>query len=198
MRSGGDYRAEHAQWLARQVPGLVVLTDMEVPGVPTKPLRQGWPGWWAKIELFSPEHEGDVLFFDLDTVVLCDPDRLEVGRTTMLADFYHPQRRGSGLMYVRQEDKASVWQAFCKSPTAHMRTYRTRDRWGDQAFISEHIGPCATWQELLPGLIQSYKRDLAGRQKLPHGVVCFHGNPRPWQVAVPWVPKLQKTAPAVA
>jgi hypothetical protein len=32
--------------LAQQVAGLVCLSDVDVPGVETIPLRHGWPGWW--------------------------------------------------------------------------------------------------------------------------------------------------------
>ena len=53
LRSGGEYGPRHVQWLARQIPGLVCLSDRKVEGVETIPLRHDWPGWWAKMEMFS-------------------------------------------------------------------------------------------------------------------------------------------------
>ena len=92
LRSGGDFRPEHAQRLARQVSGLVCLSDVQVPGVATRVLQHGWPGWWSKMEAFAPELEGDVLLIDLDTLVLRMPALPAV--TTVLPDFYRPELMG--------------------------------------------------------------------------------------------------------
>ena len=49
----------------------VCLSNVDVPGVETIPLATGWPGWWAKVELFNPALDlGDrVLYLDLDVFV---------------------------------------------------------------------------------------------------------------------------------
>ena len=71
--------------------GADLLSDVPVDGVETIPLQHDWPGWFAKFELFRPDIEGDLLYFDIDTVITGDLKQLEVGQTTMLSDFYHPQ-----------------------------------------------------------------------------------------------------------
>lgn len=195
LRSGGEYRPEHARRLARMVPGLVCLSDMEVRGVPTIRLRHDWPGWWAKMELFRPDIDGDLFYLDLDTTIAGKIDDLAtVGRTTMLSDFYWPDRPASGVMYLTEDDRRKVWGRWMISPAANMARYR-RD--GDQGFIGSVLPDARRWQGDFPGRIVSYKADIAargmpgfhdkrskGNGTVPAGasVICFHGRPRPWDV----------------
>lgn len=184
LRSGGDFGPEHVQWLARQVPGLVCLSDVSVPGVDWRPLEHDWPGWWAKMEMFGPTLEGDVLMIDLDTVVLRLPD--EPAHTTVLRDFTEPRVMGSGFMYVTAADRARVWAAWTADPKRHMRDNTRWPKWGDQGFLQDHIGAAAKWGDN----VRSYK--VHCRAGLPAGtdVVCFHGKPRPWAVRNDWAPPL--------
>lgn len=191
LRSGKEYSARHVLWLAAQVPGLVALSDVTIPGVPTVPLSRDFPGWWAKLELFSGSIPGDLLYFDLDTVVLGDIEPLmEAGRTTVLRDFYHPSTMGSGFMYIAERDKPRIWADFLANSAYIMATHTSRLLWGDQGFLNSYIGNARKWQDIYPGEILSYKKDC--RRGLPPKarVVCFHGNPRPWQVSAEWIPKL--------
>ena len=185
LRSGGEYGPEHVRWLARQVPGLVCLSDVPVAGVEVVPLRHGWPGWWSKLELFSGAIFGDLMFYDLDTVVLKPlPVPTE---TTVLRDFYYPERMGSGLMYIAQADKSRVWDAWTSDTAGHMRR---AGGGGDQAFLDGLIGSAQKWQDIAP--VYSYK--VHCRRGVPDGaaVVCFHGKPRPWASGATWVPKLNE------
>lgn len=188
LRSGGDFGPEHVQWLARQVPGLVCLSDAPVPGVDWRPLQHDWPTWWAKMEMFGPALEGDVLMIDLDTVVLRLPEA--PGETTVLQDFTEPGVMGSGFMFVTAADRARVWGAWLADPAGHMAANRRWPKWGDQGFLMDHLADAARWQDISPGAIVSYKVHVRGR-RLPEDaqVCCFHGRPRPWHVNEPWVPK---------
>ena len=189
LRSGGEYTPAHVQWLARQVPGLVCLSDVEIEGVPTVKLRRNFPKWWAKMNLFSDAVDGDVLFFDLDTVVLEDINSLNVGKTTALRDFYRPHLLGSGLMYIAHADKKPIWDAFCKTPEMHMAVHSRFPLIGDQGFLNGRLA-AQRWQDVLPGSVVSYK--VHCKQAVPQGakVVCFHGKPRPWAVGAAWIPRL--------
>lgn len=189
LRSGGEYRPEHVQWLARQVDMLQCLSDVPVPGVPCIPLQHDWPGWWSKLELFRPDIDGDLMYIDLDTVVLRDLGPLidaTGGKTTMLSDFYWPDRPASGLMYIAERDKAKVWKEWMRCPEQHMATPAARGTLGDQGFLGRVLSP-QRWQDISPGKVASYK---------VHGhspdvdVVCFHGKPRPWDVKADWIPEL--------
>lgn len=196
LRSGGDFLPEHVQRLARQIPGLVCLSDATVEGVPCIPLAYKWPGWWSKMELFRPDLSGDILYFDLDTVIVGDLSELaSLGRTTLLSDFYYPERPASGLMYLAESDRAKVWAAWIADPNEAMRKCM---RHGDQQFIGEVLHDAQRFQDVLPGRVVSYKVHVAkglnkrsiGNGNVPDGasVVCFHGRPRPWHLKAEWVP----------
>lgn len=66
-------RDQVAQWLP-EPHRFVCLSNVDVPGVETIPLRTTWPGWWAKLEIFDPRNYlGDrVLYLDLDVFVTGD------------------------------------------------------------------------------------------------------------------------------
>lgn len=192
LRRGVDYGPEHVQWLARQVPGLICLADCAVDGVPTIPLLHDWPGWWSKMELFRPDIGGDLLFFDLDTVVFGHPDEFiqaAGGKTTMLSDFLFPQHPASGLMYIAQRDKERVWDEWLRDPSEHMRHPEGRGTKGDQGFLGRVMPDVQRWQSVMPG-IYGYNSSVR-RTGLPADarVVCFFGNPRPWDSGRDWVPE---------
>lgn len=187
LRSSREYTPAHVQWLARQVPGLVVMSDVDAPGVERIPLLHDWQGWWAKMEMFRPDIPGDVLYLDLDTVVLGDLAPLEGSATSrMLSDFYRPHLPASGFMWLTEADRARVWEYWMRDPAAHMRRAVTRDCWGDQGIIGEALPDVKRWG---PEVV-SYKVHCRQRGLPPPGasVVCFHGQPRPWGVKHPWIP----------
>lgn len=184
LRSGGDFGPEHVQWLAKQVPGLVCLSDVPVPGVDRIALEHCWPGWWSKMEMFGPALSGDVLMMDLDTVVRALPETPT--ETTVLENYVEPGWMGSGLMFVTEADRRRVWDAWIASPEKHIRANQRWPKWGDQGFLQPLLGGAARWGEN----VRSYKRHCQGG--LPDGtdVVVFHGKPRPWEVCAPWIPQL--------
>ena len=186
LRSGGEYTTEHVQWLARQVPDLHCLSDVDIEGVKTIPMGYFWPGWWSKLELFRPDIEEDLFFFDLDTVVI-DYPKVEPKQSLMLRDFYRPERPGSGLMYIKHEDKAHVWGAWIKGPDTKYKP--TRLHHGDQGFLWDHF-ECGRWQDDYPGLVQSYKADKLELKTPTAAIVCFHGRPRPWKARGKWIPNV--------
>lgn len=200
LRSGGEFKEQHAIWLAQQIKHhnpeaeIVCLTDTNLrhPDVVTVPLRHGWPGWWSKLELFSDLLPGDVFYMDLDTVVTGPlDDLLTVRKSTLLQDFYHSNQTASGLMFIAEADKARVWAEFVRAPDFHMAQNKTRRHWGDQGFYARVLTDVNRWQKVRPGRVVSYKVHCKTAPP-PAGasVVCFHGNPRPWAVKLRWIPEL--------
>lgn len=180
LKLGGDFGPEHVQWLAKQVPVLVCISDTPVPGVKTIKPEMDLPGWWIKMNAFSPNViQGDVLLIDLDTVVLRMPDMPT--ETTVLPDWTRPDGIGSGFMFVTQADRERVWAAFNDSPVAHMQRHR-----GDQDFLLPLLGDAARWGDN----VRSYKQHC--RAGVPQGtdVVTFHGKPRPWAAPENWIAPL--------
>ncbi|HHR4398589.1 TPA: phosphohydrolase [Salmonella enterica] len=216
LRSGGDFSASDVQWLANQLPNnyeVICLTDvknMRIPGVICIPFIHKWNfcrGWWAKIELFRPDIEDDLFYLDLDTVITGDITSIldnPPAEFTMLRDFYHPQRLGSGVMWIPNEVKAKIWSAFWRDESGWINKCTTTEYWGDQGFLRLVMGDdTPTFQELYPEWFKSYKADVLspdskhanprhsrGNGRLPHDcrIVSFHGNPRPNQVTEPWIP----------
>lgn len=200
LKTGGDFKISHVHALKRQLDqfapfdDFICLSDVNVPGVNTIKLKSQWPGYWAKMELFDPEIKGDFLYMDLDTVILDDISHFEVGKTTLLRDFYRdgvhrsrslnivkPEGLGSGLMYLCEKDRGQVWRAFNRAP---LNAINLNINLGDQGFLEKYfLNDADRWQDVLPGQVVSWKvHCLAGHIPPSAKIVCMHGTPRPWAV----------------
>ncbi|MBA1142483.1 hypothetical protein [Mesorhizobium neociceri] len=187
LRSGGEYAPRHVARLLDQVtehlPGAKFrcFSDINVQGVEVIPLRHGWPGWWAKLELFRPELPDDWLFFDLDTSIVGSlVDMAAVEGPVIMRDVVEPSGLQSAIMAIPQSIKAAVWEAFTAAPADHMRQF-----WSDQEFLQSCLGvDWRLWQDICPGQLCSYKMDVQRLGRVPTGVraVVFHAKPRPWEV----------------
>lgn len=203
LRSGGEYMPRHVELLREQVqkhlPGctFVALSDQHLKTTTRVPLKYPqWAGWFAKMELFSPDLRGDILYFDLDTVIVDSlEDIASVGKLTVLRDFYRDGVRkpeqgiGSGVMYIPEDARPEVWNAWTKGNTFQIISDLRHRGVGDQDFLGKlWYDKAARWQDEVPGQICSYKVDCnpkwsAGAVgKVPPGAraVCGHGRPRPW------------------
>lgn len=190
LRSGGVYGPEYVARLKagvdRHLPGAGFLCLADVPlECDTVELKHGWPGWWSKLELFRPDIEGDLLYFDLDTIITGDlADIARVRSLALLADFYRAPRMagalGSGMMFIPQAAKAEIWKSWMARPPHWMRVYH---QGGDQSFLERHWRTRArTWQQLVPGQVVSYKVHCRDGVPADARVVCFHGKPKPSDV----------------
>lgn len=192
LRGGGEFLPLHAQVLAKQVEkhlctDVVCYADVPIKGVEVIPLQSKWPGWWAKMELFDPRIPGDLLYLDLDTVVVGDlGDIASVGRLTTLRDFYRngkrrPEGLGSGLMYLPENERGEIWERWTGNPTRTIAHYRMMGK-GDQAFLEDwSMTRWARWQDLVPEQIVSWKEHCRDGVPAAARVICMHGNPRPWR-----------------
>lgn len=216
-KTGGDYVREDVEILRGMIQThvtvpyeLLLLTDDSPEEIGGTPLLHDWPGWWSKMEMFRPDIEGDIFYMDLDTVLVGNIDPLvQAGETTVLTDFYKPHGMGSGVMYLAEEDRRRIWEAWIGNPEGIIKTFR-----GDQDFIGTLLGLTAKrWQNTHPDQVVSYKchvrrsrnyakrfpgpaakyrctlrksvlRFEVGTGRLPRKarVVCFHGQPRPRDV----------------
>jgi hypothetical protein len=198
LRSGGDYGPEDVRKLRDAVARhmslphrFACLSDVDVP-CERIPLLHNWPGWWSKIELFL--QDGPALYFDLDTVIVGNIDRLaDLPHDFAMIDLRTADQSGigqSGVMWMRKPPYV-VYERFSKDPEKFMRYHEKAKAGtyvGDQAFINDTLGKgVAKITRDLPDMVRSYK--LHCRAGVPHGtsVVCFHGQPRPKHVTAPWV-----------
>lgn len=167
----------------------VCLTNERLRGVETIPLIRGRAGWWNKLELFRKGLFDDyVSYFDLDTMLVGDvTDIVEHERPFLgLSDFSakRASKFASGFMgWNGRFDFSALDECFTQHDVeAYSQSY---DRWGDQAYIAEHIDArIELTNDVFPGRFVSYKWHVRRPGRVPDGasVVCFHGKPRPADV----------------
>jgi len=167
VRQGDKYGEDYVRMLRAMVrehcgTDLICLGD-------DAPLRYGFKGWWAKIELFAPENEflRPCLYFDLDTYLLddCRDMLVEPDGLWLIRDLGHPRRSNSGVMLI-PKDTGAIWNAA--------KTWRGELVDGD--FLN--LQPHRQLQSRFDGIV-SYKLDA--RHEPKGRVVCFHGEPKPHQ-----------------
>ena len=210
LRSGGDYGMLDVFTLSNHLhnynPGIQIycLTDFvkteirNVKEVIFLPMFQKYPGWWAKMNLFTPDIEWlrPFLYFDLDTIVLGKIDSLipsseNIGKLITLEDFYRPSRCGSAVMWIpRNSAKVThLWDYWNTHFNKVISQYR-----GDQDYI-ETIGIDLFFQSFT-NIITSFKpkRKVLLEQPKDKSIVCLHGKPRLWEAArkIQWVHKYVK------
>lgn len=169
------------------------ITKQKIGGVECIPPQQNLPGWWIKQEIYRPDIKGDVLWMDLDTVIVRPLiDILKVEKLTLLRDFYRDGKKlkeglQASLMMLPESARASVWNDWIVNPKMHMAQLGYK---GDQPMLERHFMATAQrWQDVLPGQCVSWKVNCDGANmfrppSIPADarVIIFHGQPRPWGV----------------
>jgi hypothetical protein len=201
LKQGGEYDERHVEWLQRQVGfPIMCLTDSPRPmhKVVSIPLIYGWPGWWSKMEMFRDDLcLGNFLYVDLDTVIIRGiPDEFRtLSETRVLSDLYGQPWIQSCLMFIHHSSRPPIWKAFSDDPMAAMLT---AGEGGDQVFLNRFLHAAPRLDDDCPGGIISFKADILRNRfhKPERGsletarFVCFHGQPRPWDVQASWIPCL--------
>jgi hypothetical protein len=162
--------------------------------------------WWYKMQLFNASHHaGNLLYFDLDTVIVNNIDWIWQCPTThfwAVRDFKYLWRSNytglnSSIMWWDTEKFNYVWEEFCSQQLDEVRL-----QWrGDQDYITATIikkhqrffDPerikSWRWQCLDGGFNFEKKRHLkpnTGTQFTDRtGVLIFHGSPKPGDVQDP-------------
>lgn len=187
LKRGPEYTPAHLYSMVNSVllhnptAKITCLTDCVInhPSITAIPLLHRWAGWWSKIELFRPGLiQGPVLYLDIDTIVTGALNEIPLDDFTMLPNVYRQGDFGSGVM-AWVNTPQHIYEEFCKRPGHFMRAYRTREKWGDQAFIRDYLGvkPKVFGREF-----RSYKVHCTKQVPAQTKVVYFHGKPRPWDV----------------
>ncbi len=213
-----QYGPQHVQWLREQFVAqvktshrFVCLTDMEIPGVETLPLQDNLPGWWSKLEIFRDFAKAT--YVDLDTVICGDISGPLCSGHKFTMSSHMTKRFGVNSSVMSWDgDYSFLYDDFMARKNEIMAQYVVKSHWGDQDFIRDTLttrlgGPIVKFQHTMPDFILSYKHDIlnkgmpmrfGSRRRARLGkdwwrgprVVCFHGAPKPYEVDLPWVPKL--------
>jgi hypothetical protein len=164
----------------------ICLTDVGVPGVKCVALQYNWPKWFAKMEMFRPDITDNILFMDLDTVIVGPlDDILKQTKLTMLRDFYRdgkkrPEGLQSSLMFIPEAERAAVWDDWITDTKFAMQACGYR---GDQYWLEAHwLKVAARWQDVVPKQVVSWKVHCKDDVPADARIICFHGQPRPWGV----------------
>lgn len=211
LKSGGAFEPQHVKDLHRALTihcdepiRMLCLTDLTQSMRWSKsqrfiqmPLHHNLPGRWSKLEIFRPIIRlrfYPATYIDLDTAIVgpmkdvLSPKAIEL---IMLRDFHHPEKPASGMMYLPREDGRilGLWKMFINNAEEIMQADPKQD---DGRYIAEHCPPGLLYQEIMPGRILTYKPTRKTRlDRVPPeaSVVCFHGEPRPWDIktAHPWL-----------
>ena len=184
--------------------------DRSVPAHMIKHALTNWPeisgpkrSWWYKLQLFNSEHhQGNLLYFDLDTVILRDISWISQLPTEYLwgiRDFKHLQRPGystlnSSVMWWNVEKMSWIWDQF--NTTNVVNTSRQYP--GDQDYINAVLGhnriryfedsqmQSWRWQCLDGGYDFNTRRHKIPGQgtQIPGStsVLVFHGKPKPHEI----------------
>ena len=139
------------------------------------------------MELFRPDISGDLLYFDLDTLVAGSLSDVAAccSRPLILRDFYRdgirrPEGLQSAMMFLPAEERMRVWGEWTQSPTRWMGEYH---RGGDQAFLEKlWLRAIDLWQDVVPGQIVSYKVHCKTGAPATARVICAHGRPKLWDL----------------
>ena len=211
--------------LTRVLPGNIrfhVYTehDRSVPPHMIKHILTEWPGiagpkksWWYKMQMFNPEHHaGNLLYLDLDTVVVRDLSwisNLDTRYFWAIRDFRYlqnPHHAGfnSSVMWWNVSHFSWIWEQFSKSDIKQV----TKNNPGDQDYITKAIDinqrrffedrmfESFRWQCLDGGYDfqrRQHKSPGSGVKIAPDtSVVVFHGLPKPHQITDAAITQLWK------
>lgn len=176
------------------------LTDWSISG----PRRS----WWYKIQLFDiRHHQGPLLYFDLDTVIVDNIDwiwQLPLNNFWTVQDFKFLWRPGhneinSSVMWWDTRKFAHIFKYFDHAKLNLIMKQNS----GDQVYLTKNIDPKVLrfmpltkikswrWQCLNGGYNfkkQIYQTPGTGTHIEPGtSVLIFHGNPKPDQVTDPLI-----------
>ena len=177
----------------------VCLTDVpDELDCKTIQLTDNLPRQLSKLELFKPHFSGRVVYFDIDTIIVRNIDKLMdyAGPFAMLHCWRQPHRYASGIM---------VWNGSteCLLPNEdEMRRLHQGPERGDQVFIARKLLAAGYKIDYVRDIVNaiSYRWQVASkhyhdengdwcrtpdsRYELPADadIVCFHGGPRPHEI----------------
>lgn len=209
--------------LTRALPGGIrfhVYTehDRSVPPHMIKHILTEWPGvsgpkksWWYKMQMFNPAHHaGNLLYLDLDTVVVRDLSWVQNHDTAYfwgIRDFRYLQNShfegfNSSFMWWNVSNFSWIWDQFSQGNIAQL----TKNNQGDQDYITKAINvnqrrffddrlfQSFRWQCLDGGYNfqrRQHNSPNSGVRISPDAaVVVFHGTPKPHQVSDPVIAQL--------
>lgn len=164
----------------------VLTNDIEshIPGTKIE-LRNNWPGWWAKIELFRSDLPRPLLFIDLDSFLVGDVSRIFVffseddialmktktkkKKLNKIANEGRIYRYRSGCMLLNNNKYDWVYDKFRTNAGWYINQFR-----GDEDVLGEWLPEVPT----LPDGVVSKLEGVIKQGKLRDNCLIVTGDPR--------------------
>jgi hypothetical protein len=204
LRSGKDFsftdvelicKHINSKWKADEKPQIICLWDnatreYNLGKLKLIPLKNDYPGTWARMQLYSPEMEQyrPFLYVDLDTAIINSIENIfdlvkDESLFITLEDFWEKGKLATGLVWFPAASNKiqGVWKAWQKSSAKGVRMDK---------FLRECIKPDAFWQKLTDSIADFKPKSKEYLKLIKEGtnLVCFHGNPRiPQATNIKWV-----------
>jgi len=160
----------------------VCFSDRLLPGIDTVVLNQGLAGWWNKLQLFDGRLDGQVVYLDLDTLIVDNIDWLlsYKGSFAGIEDLgcVNPHqahlkgRLQSGILCFDAQSASWIWTTFFLARETITKTYR-----GDGEYLNATVTKRDLLQSLYPSEIKSYKYQVYPDNIDGASIICFHGRP---------------------
>lgn len=164
------------------------------------PLQHNWPGWWSKIELFTPGLlTGRVISVDLDTVLLGDLSFLLRPKDQFVMMYDHGAAGPNSCLMYWDSDMSHVYNRFLVGTNDLIKRYDSREHGhlrGDQGFIQHTQAgqgiQVNVWQRMVPPnyfvKFSDIKKIEDWKPHFPDARICWWtGHPKPAQVGHPIV-----------
>lgn len=157
-----------------------------------------WTGCLPKLNAFNPELglEGDVLVFDLDSLIVgdieCFSDAVDDGLTTRAWFKGIPKGvwlSGVDLLGFKAGWGTWLWDAFKEYPDWIENVISEGGR--ERFVYRKLVNNLSYWQGTLPNKYLSYKNHVRGTGDIPEDarIISCHGNPRPHEIKDKWIHK---------
>jgi hypothetical protein len=159
----------------------ICMTDnTEGVNVRTLKFNNRYPGWWAKLHLFYTNSIDQILYIDLDTVIVGSIDKLLTyrGSFAIIKDWWAPGYNSSVM---------SIAPAFGRHVFRDFKPEYMHQMHGDQDWITQKLPNADLWQDIAPDVIGSYKANELEKGPRRYSLVCFHGDPKPHTFTEGWV-----------
>ena len=150
--------------------------------------------WWAKLLLFNKDlrPKGRILFFDLDTFVVNNINKLAEYSGDKLAickyekvdeKDYNQDKYGSHCMNIPDNFGYNIWENFSKNIKYHTTKFKS----GDERVIQEYTNPknVYIWQNILEKdyfvKLKKFTNPLETLEDVSKkaSIIICHGNPKP-------------------
>ena len=185
-------------------------SDRQVPDHMIKHNLENWPdanrykkGWWYKMQLFDQEHfSGDLLYFDLDVVIVKNIDwiiKLPANRLWAVRDFKYLQNENlyqinSSIMWWNVSAFDWVWKKFKQKDIKLTMKELTGDQDYIESALSQNQRQYFPDDRVISWRWQSHHGGLNFPDRTPQlpgagtvipdntSVLVFHGQPKPHEL----------------